>query len=286
MKAPFQATVVRYLHDVLSGEFINIGVVLFSKEAVYTGARFLSQWSRVSAAFPTADLPHLRRIASAIEEACPPNEPTLFLPDVDLAAFQNRVLSRDDAGIQFSPIISGVTDSPARTLSELHARYVEQHLQAETSSVARTDTQVWQDFVRRMVSHVDVLNRLRPLKLRSPRTPTYQYDFEKAWKNAQWHIAQPVSLDMVNAGAIREKAIQWTGRIIALHPSEQNANVVFLVGMPRGSVPEPIRQAATDAIQILEENLEGEARVLTEDRGAELVEKIANDLVHSDTPGT
>lgn len=70
MKHPFQAVAVRYVHDVLTGEFLNIGVVLLCPERGFAGARFLTQWSRVSAAFPNAELPLLRRIAVEIESAC------------------------------------------------------------------------------------------------------------------------------------------------------------------------------------------------------------------------
>ena len=67
MKQPFQAVAVRYVHDVLTGEFLNIGVVLLCPAAPFAGARFISQWSRVTATFPNAELPHVRRLAAAIQ---------------------------------------------------------------------------------------------------------------------------------------------------------------------------------------------------------------------------
>jgi hypothetical protein len=44
------------------------------------------------------------------------------------------------------------------------------------------------------------------------------------------------------------------------------------------SGPEQVRKAAEDAVQILDENLKGEASIVIEDRADELAEKIQRDL--------
>jgi hypothetical protein len=95
-----------------------------------------------------------------------------------------------------------------------------------------------------------------------------------------WNIAQPVSLDMLDARAIREKATNWTGRIYTLRPAEHNAKVVFLVGLPPSGAESDLCEAASDALQILSGNLEKDAQVITEDRGDELAAKIERDLAH------
>lgn len=284
MKSPFQAVAVRYVHDVLTGEFVNIGVVLLCPEREYVGARFVSQWSRVTAAFPRAELPHIRRMATLINNACAQGRPgpTLLLPlvvETDLVKFLASVLPPDDSSIQFSPVIHGVTDDPARTLAELQRRYAEKHLPEDAERVPRTDADVWQSFVSKLVSKVDLLQGLSPITLRAPRSP-YQHDFSMAWKNGVWNVAQPISFDLLDTRAISDKANLWTGRVCTLRPSEQNARIAFLVGMPPEGVAQPVRDAASAAVQILSENLLGEANVFTEDRSDDLAEKIAHDLTH------
>lgn len=283
MKMPFQATVVRYVHDVLTGEFVNVGIVLVSTELGYVGASFISHWARVTATFPNAELPHLRRIAHVIGNACVEaqahaGQTCLLREATDIIAFLSGVIPRDDAAIQFSPVVRGVTDDPARTLAELRERYAEKYVPEFTGRETRNESQIWQDFLKRLARRPELLRHLVPHTLQSPKSPGFRQEFDKAWMNGKWNIAQPVSLDMLDARVIRDKAAHWVGRIIALHPSDQNALVLFLVGMPPGDVPDEIRQAAAEAVEILQDHLEGEAQVFTEDHSDELVAKLEHDV--------
>lgn len=282
MKKPFQATVVRYVHDVLTGEFVNIGVVLLCADRSYLGASFLSHWSRVTAAFPNAELPQVRRIASVIEGACAEEEarPNLSLwpPGDDVLRFLAKVIPVDDAAIQLSPVIRGVTGDPARTLAELRARYAEKYMPEGSTREARNEGQIWQDFLLRVARRGSHIPNLGPHTLRSPRSPGFHYDFDKAWKNGKWNIAQPLSLDLQESRYIWEKVALWSGRVMSLHPSEQNAQILFLVGMPSAEVSAALRASATEALEILHDNLTGEAQVFTEDRSDELVEKLEHDF--------
>lgn len=124
------------------------------------------------------------------------------------------VIPPDDAAIQLSPGIRGITADPDRTLTELHERYAERYIPEESHRLARSDGQVWQAFAQRLALRADLLHRIVPYTLRSRRPGGYQYEFENAWKNGKWNVAQPVSLDLVDPRAIREKATQWTGRVV------------------------------------------------------------------------
>ncbi len=282
MKQSFQAVAVRYVHDVLTGEFLNIGVVLLCPAAHYAGARFISQWSRVTWTFPNAELPHVRRLAAAIQAACdqlyPRQGDILRLArEEDITSFLSRVLPPDDASIQFSGVIRGISDDPARTLSELTSRYAERYLRDGAERAPRTDADVWDAFARKLAKRIDMNRGLSSVTLRSP---AYGFDFERAWKNGKLNIAQPVSLDLLDARAIKEKVMAWTGRVVTLHPSKQDAQITFLVGMPPPEAERTLVQAASDAVRILGTNLVGEADVLTEDRSDELIERIARDFSH------
>lgn len=289
MKSACQAVVVRYVHDVLTDEFLNVGVVLLCPEKYYVRARFISQWSRVTAAFPNADLAHLRRtaarIVSRIDEVRTQAQdrnrslPLLFEPDIE--KFMASVLPPDDSSIQLSPGIRGVTDDPDRTLAELHHRYALRHLPEEPDRVARTDQDVWQTFVTKMAGKIELFDMFRPVSLRAPKSPNFQFDFPMAWKNGIWNIAQPVSFDLLDVRNISEKATLWMGRVYALRPSEQNAQIMFLIGMPPKEVPQPLHEAAAVGVELLTDNLAGEARIITEDRSDDLAAKIEHDLTHT-----
>jgi Protein of unknown function (DUF3037) len=284
MKYPFEAVAIRYVHDVLTAEFVNVGVVVVCQAMGYVGARFITHWSRVTAAFPSAELPHLRRIAAEIESACDQARARGVQIQVEpqsVVRFLGSVVSADDAGIQLSPVVRGITEDPDRTLRELHKRYAEHYLAEERERPLRNENDIWMTFARKLANRLDVNQNLSSITLKSPKSPGFQYDFERAWKNGKWNIAQPVSFDMRDPKNIKEKAAHWVGRVITLHPSEQNALIMFLVGLPPEQVSREVLEAASDALQILRENLGGEAEVLTEDRGEELAERIQRDLTHT-----
>jgi hypothetical protein len=155
MKHPFEAVAVRYVHDVLTEEFLNIGVVLLCPAVHYAGARFIPTWSRVTRAFPKAELPHVRRLATAIQLACEqlyprPGETMSLLQEREVVSFLARVLPPDDSSIQLSGVIRGITDEPARTLAELTARYAERYLSEEAERAPRTEADVCDAVARKL----------------------------------------------------------------------------------------------------------------------------------------
>lgn len=290
MKHPFEAVVVRYMHDVLTGEFLNIGVILVCTPMHYAAAEFIPQWSRVSAAFPNAELPNLRRIASVLQEACATLRPDAhgqlrMLVDAefsDIRSFLASVLQLDDASIDFSPTLRGITANPEKTLIDLANRYSRKYLPEHGERAARQDGDIWQDFARVLVKHGgDLLHRLVPLTLRSSRSH-YELQFERAWQNGKWNAAQPLSFDLIEGRAIRDKAANWSGKVLTVQPSQRNAEVCFIVGMPPSDGPRDVQEAAKDAIGILTENLRGEASIFREDQSNTLAEKILADLSHEE----
>ena len=45
-------SVLRYVHDVTSGEFVNVGVALYAPKARYLGALCRTTYSRLNKVFP------------------------------------------------------------------------------------------------------------------------------------------------------------------------------------------------------------------------------------------
>jgi hypothetical protein len=51
MKTTFTYTVLRYVHDIATGEFVNMGVALYAPEAKYVSAICNSRYGRLSKMF-------------------------------------------------------------------------------------------------------------------------------------------------------------------------------------------------------------------------------------------
>lgn len=278
MNHPFEAVVLRYVHDPRTEEFLNIGVVVMSTTGAFAGARFLPQWGRVTGAFPGADPVLLRRYARAFERRCAEwlagvSGQLSLEPAPTLSQLLGSVLHPDDATLTFSPLVRGITESPERTLSELFTLYVG-HASETTARASREDVDVWRSFARHLANPA-LLQQLQRHVLQARH---YEWSFDNAWKNGQWNVAQPLSLDLLEPRTIRDKATLWSGRILTLHPSQIDTHVFLLVGMPSADSPPSVREAANDALAILHDNLRTEASVLTEDESEKLARKIAEDL--------
>ena len=57
----YSYTVLRYVHDTMTGEFVNVGVALHAPEAGYLSAICRTTYRRVSAAFPGLKGEHFSR---------------------------------------------------------------------------------------------------------------------------------------------------------------------------------------------------------------------------------
>lgn len=280
VKVPFQAVAVRLVADTRTDEFLNIGVVLLCRAQQFAGARFLSSWTRISHAFPTVDLVHLRRIKRLFERGCDAwvagaQQPTLFRGVEDIAGLLGTVVKPDDATIQFSRPISGITANAEATLTELSRLYVGQY-DEQGEAESRNEAMVWQTVVR--LATPEALHALTRHTLRSSH---YEQEFEHAWRNGAWNVAQPLSFDMLDARSIRDKALLWGSRVRELHPGENDTTVHFVVGMPDERRSREVRRAADDAYEMLADTTAAEdAKIVLESNAVELVKKIEDDLRH------
>ena len=62
MKPTYSNITLRYVHDVVTGEFANIGVVLYSPEQRFLEARFAVSYERLNAIFLKIDHLHYRAL--------------------------------------------------------------------------------------------------------------------------------------------------------------------------------------------------------------------------------
>src|SRR5438309_14383 len=131
MKTTYSNITLRYIHDVVTGEFANIGVVLYAPEQRFLEARFATSYERLNAIFLKIDHLHFRALvrymANRFEELGAENRDCLNIrPVSSLSEIVKQVLPPDDSSLQWS---SGgktcFTNDPSDTLGELYKRLVE-----------------------------------------------------------------------------------------------------------------------------------------------------------------
>src|SRR5947208_3105031 len=102
MKTNYSSITLRYVHDIVTGEFANIGVVLYAPEQRFLEARFATSYERLNAIFLKIDHLHFRALmrymASRFEELGLEIRDGLNIPPVNgLSEIVKQVLPQDDS---------------------------------------------------------------------------------------------------------------------------------------------------------------------------------------------
>ena len=249
MKTTFTYTVLRYVHDIATGEFVNMGVALYAPEAKYISALCNPRYGRLSKMFLDVNGDHLRSVMRYIQARFEEHA-TKFNSELPLAGkpksileIAHSILPPDDSSLQWSEPNGGVTEDPAATLDQLYGRLVEKYEQ-RTQLPSRQDDDVWKIF-RKELESKQVLARMQPKRIVAK---DYDYEFEHAWRNGAWNLYQPVSMDLLDAESILDKANRWLGRATNLRDSEEQFHLWMLLGEPR---IEKLRPAYAKAMNIL-----------------------------------
>jgi hypothetical protein len=115
---------VRVVPRVERGEFLNVGVVLFSREQDFLAARFEVDEDRLRSLAPTVDLAVVERHLATFQALCdgdPSGGPLAAMPSAD--RFHWLVAPRSTM-IQTSPVHVGRGEDPRRALDDLLAEFV------------------------------------------------------------------------------------------------------------------------------------------------------------------
>lgn len=115
----YSYAVVRVVPRVERGECVNVGVILFAREAGWLDARIELDAARVRALAPDADIALIERHLGTFEAICAGRDdggPIAALPPSE--RFHWLTAPRSTI-IQTAPVHVGTTDDPARALEEL-----------------------------------------------------------------------------------------------------------------------------------------------------------------------
>ncbi|MBF0506280.1 MAG: DUF3037 domain-containing protein [Nitrospirae bacterium] len=275
MKIPYSFSVLRYIHDIVTGEFINVGVVLYAPKARFLSAICTSRYGRVSKMFSNINGDHFRQVSRYIQARLEEEGLQLVteLPfdklPVSVIDFTARVLPVDDSSLQFSPEGYGVTENPQETLEQIYNRYVEKYYE-KTERLSRSDEDIWKIY-KKPLEERRVLVNLVPHQIAGSN---YEYEFKYCWKNEQWRIQEPVSFDLVEAGSITDKANAWLGRITSLVDGGEPFKLNLLIGSPQD---ERLKSAFIKAQNIMHK-MPCDHDFIKEDEAADFAENLKKEI--------
>ncbi|MFN3652567.1 MAG: DUF3037 domain-containing protein [Armatimonadota bacterium] len=271
---------LRYVHDPVVGEALNIGVLLYAREAGLLAARLDSRYSRLSEAFVGFDGDHYRRVVNqfyaavgAIRDSLKDDLPIVDQPR-DAAGVAALVWPDQGLSYRYGPVLAGVTDDLERTLTDLFVRLVtSQYTQEQPEK--RSDDEVWSSVYRRPLAQA--LQRVQVgavFREKIVQADSFSHKFDHAFKNEVWHMLQPLSFDLVRKDAIAKKAAQWLGYGHALDGATEPIKLHLLLGSPR----KPEHQSAYEDAKELLSRIPIEVDLVEEEEADQFAETIAECL--------
>lgn len=248
-KYPYSFVVLRYVHDVVTGEFVNVGVVLLSQTDRQLHVKTRKTIGRVKSVFPDLDrhafIDAMRSVDRGLRSLKRHvSKSGVFSKEETAETYAKKVLPMDDSSLQWSVCGSGLSSDMPATLDRIFLRHVGQY-DAKTKP-RRSDEDVWRPVKERLQSRGIEL----PLESKTIVGATDEIEFGKAWKNGQWHAYEALSMDLSDSDGIKDKARRWRGHLDAASDGNSEAvEVHLLLGKPTNDALLPAFQNAKGILE-------------------------------------
>lgn len=250
-RQPYSYVVLRYVHDVLTGEFVNVGVVMVAQQD--GDGKFLAKTrktiGRIKHVFPDLDRVAFveamkafdRGIRSVRKQVASEG---LFSDQKNASSYAKQILPHDDSSLQWSSAGSGLSGNADETFTRLYERFVSRY--DTYAAKRRSDDDVWRP-VKEMLSERGVNLQLES-KIVTGKADSIE--FTRAWKNGRWHVYEPLSFDLADADGIKDKARRWRGHLSAVAEGmTEDLQLNFLIARPENR---SLLDAYHNAMEILE----------------------------------
>ena|ERR1700735_3164365 len=277
MKTKFNYVVLRYVHDVVSGEFVNFGIVMVAPDVSFARAVCTPRYQRISRFFQGVSGRHFRDVSTylqtKIDQLAGGYSTEVSPRDFPATAEQliAEVLPKDDTSFQVSELKGGLVehDRLEATADDLYERFVEKY-DRSTDRKSKSEEDVWRPFRQALERH-SLSSSLHPHLVRSPHC---EFEFRRAFQNGRLHVCQPVSFDLTSEDQITEKALLWFGRMAQLEEGQDSFKAYFLIGQPS---EQSLTSAYNNAKQILDE-VQTEHQLFEENGAEEFASTVQREL--------
>ena len=187
MSQKFYFSVLRYVNDPVTQEFINLGIVLYSPETSYLKSRISPNYGRATKTFGKVEGVRFRQVVRYVQSKIDNmgeglRGGSLFDQSIALEHALSRILPVDDSSLRFAKGGVGISENLDVSLEQLFERYV--NASTTASGECRSREEVWRSF-RTPLEKRAIAEKLQPKRIVAV---DYEYDFEHAWKNGVWNL--------------------------------------------------------------------------------------------------
>jgi hypothetical protein len=245
-RQPYTYVILRYVHDVVSREFINVGVVVYAPKSGDLQFRTRKTIGRLKGLFPNIDREVFSSSMRAIDTALKRQKKSapgagMFTDNFNALTYALKALPHDDSALQWSECRGGLGVNAEAVLDRLYERHVARYDDKKKSR--KTDEDVWKP-VRESLKVRGVNLQLESKTLTGDADTI---EFERAWKNGRWHAYEPLTMDLADADGIKDKARKWRGHLDAVSEGmKEDVRLHFILGRPaKDSLNSAYEQAKT-----------------------------------------
>jgi hypothetical protein len=282
---PFTYVVLRYTPDLVTSEFLNVGLIFHSAADNSLHFRTRKTFTRLKGAFPHFSKSAFRAVMEAVDRALDQEKRelhrSLFINTARISSLSGNESDTPNAGMIAARVLlvdeclhaSEVGSGSAQDTKAIFERFFERLVTAHDSHnpIRKTEDDVWKP-VRQRLEERHLAAKLQQKKISGL---VDEITFRHAWKNGEWHAYEPLSFDLSDDESIRHKARRWRGQLDAVaEGGAEQFKAHFIAGAP--TKPELI-PAYRSALQILA-GARQQPAIYEEADVETLVEKIEEDI--------
>lgn len=123
-RVTFEYAVIRVLPKVEREEFVNVGVILFSKPKKFLGMKVQVDEAKLLALSPKLDIAQIKAYLTAWEEVCEGAPKGGRIGEMELPSRFRWLTASRSTMIQSSPTHTGICTNPAEVLAKAFELYV------------------------------------------------------------------------------------------------------------------------------------------------------------------
>lgn len=230
----FEYQILRFIPDRVSEEFVNVGIVFYSKENKYLQSGFQKRIVRTSNFFPSLDVRHIQSSLKSLDNSIKDislqihSELEFYLP-ASVSEITNSLLVKDDTSLVFSDIKTGMDVSLEEAFADLYSRLILEYEQPLFDAEVQDDEDVWNKLFRKSFEQKHIVSNLKPHTI---KTKDEEYTFEFTWKNKNLHCYEPVLFNLQKNESIQRKVERWLGKLVNLSKSEETVEIYLLSKLP------------------------------------------------------
>jgi hypothetical protein len=126
----YQYQIVRYVHDQITGEFVNVGIIVFHPESNFLEGRFIKKYHRITQFFKNVNGDFLvSTLRNFNQELMFDNSRLgeLFTNYKNLDTITSSILPKDDSALICSQVYQGVDIDLSKATEDLFDRLVNEY---------------------------------------------------------------------------------------------------------------------------------------------------------------